>query len=118
MVRRLLKSAQQREGGPVSSDNNNASAAGETKHSVAGEHVDAEKTQNSANDKRGGKSARKKRPSGGDGGPKERTGREGKETALVPSWLFAHLPFHDDHSFAMFFCEVLRDSERLAVRFG
>lgn len=32
-------------------------------------------------------------------------------------WLFSSLPFYDDESFRVFFCEVLLSSKRLAQRF-
>ena len=117
MVRRLLKSAQQRESGPVSSDNNNTPPARDSKDDAAGEDVKTGKTQKGANGKKGGKPAKKKERVSRDGAPKG-GGREGEGRTLVPSWLFAHLPFHDDESFAVFFCDVLLGSERLAVRFG
>lgn len=119
MVRRLLKSAQQRQSGPASTDNIDPPSAESSGTRVASDNVGTEKTQKNMNGKRGGKPARKKRPpAGGEGRPKEESGREGGGRALVPSWLFAHMPFYDDESFAVFFCEVLRGSERLAVRFS
>eukprot|EP00752_Nemacystus_decipiens_P010481 g9338.t1 len=121
VVRRLLKSAgQQRLSGPASSGINNSSppTGEESKTRVAGDGVKTKTPQQTAAGKEGGKVARKKGRFGGAGGLEEGGGREGEGTALVPSWLFAHLPFHDDESFAVFFCDVLRGSERLACSDG
>lgn len=62
--------------------------------------------------------ARKMRGAGGRVPGKGRGGGRGEESAFPPpSWLFSSMPFYDDATFAAFFCDVLRGSERLALQF-
>lgn len=49
-------------------------------------------------------------------GERSRKGRRPKTGRDGVSSLLCTLPFHDNESFAEFFCEVLRASERLARR--
>lgn len=110
VVRRLLKSAMAESPRPL--------AVAEEAHKAADERDgEAEVSRRDVNGKKKGKMRRAKSPRGRDEG-KTKEGRERERGSLLPSWLFAGLPFHDDESFAMFFCEVLRDSQCLAARFG
>lgn len=82
------------------------------KASESAETAIAKGLQGRVGKKAGGEGKRTKRSKTGEGGTKE-----GEARSLLPSWLFVHLPFHDEESFAEFFCEALRGSERLAAGF-
>ncbi|CAM9986351.1 unnamed protein product, partial [Scytosiphon promiscuus] len=67
---------------------------------------------------RGGGGQGKKKPKPAKSRDEVLRERGDGEAGALPTWLFADLPFHDDESFGVFFCEVLRGSERLAAQFG
>lgn len=110
VVRRLLKVAQPR---PTAAEVTADKATEDDRKN------NTEKSPKSVDSSRkGGKKGKRAKPTAsGERGAKE-GGRGGKGGSVLPSWLYVHLPFHDDESFAIFFCELLVDSERLAVSFG
>lgn len=112
VVRHLLKSAQQRGSGSSNNADESKVPPRPAKASESAETAIAMGQQGRSGQREDGEGKRTKRPKTRDEGAKE-----GEARSLLPSWLFVHLPFHDEESFAEFFCEALRGSARLAAGF-
>ncbi|CAM9458255.1 unnamed protein product, partial [Ectocarpus sp. 13 AM-2016] len=112
VVHHLLKPAQHKGSGSSITADESKVPPRPAKARESAETAIAKGRQGRSGQRGGGEGKRPKRSKTRDEGAKE-----GEARSLLPSWLFVHLPFHDDESFAEFFCEVLRGSERLAAGF-